>query len=180
MQLQRTRLGDDDGRNRDNGGTRKESKGANRTEKDSEKPMNQLLVKFEFKLPCEVKIYNCAAIHKEWFEMIKKKDPIAKLITYEDAALNNIKDFPNTQVQYNRAFPQRVTRQPGQPRTAAVVFELETSENFQTIKTHNKEMMEFLFRRGVYMKMNIASARRRDAVGFFTHVHPRVTWRQEF
>jgi hypothetical protein len=41
-------------------------------------------------------------------------------------------------------------------------------------------MMEFLQKRGVYMKMNIASALRRDAVGFFTHVHPRATWRQDF
>ena len=41
-------------------------------------------------------------------------------------------------------------------------------------------MMDFLLKKGVYMKMNDASARRRDAVGFFTHVHPRATWRQDF
>jgi hypothetical protein len=180
VQLQRPRMSDDDSRNGGNGGTSKENEDANRKEEAPEKPRNQFPIKLDFKIPREVKFYNCAAVHKEWFEMIKRKDASAKLITYKDAALSNIKDFPVNQEQYNRAFPQRVTRQPGQPRTAEVVFELETVENFQTLKTQNKEMMEFLFKRGVYMKMNIALARRRDAVGYFTHVHPRVTWRQDF
>jgi hypothetical protein len=169
--------GDDDGRNGDVQGTGKINEDGARVEKDAGKPRNQFPVKLEFKLPRNVQVYNCAAIHKEWFEVIKRKDPTAKLITYKETAMLDSKDFPRTQEQYNRSFPQRITRQPGQPRAAEVVFEIESVENFQTLKTYNPEMMQFLLKRGVYMKMNVASARRRDAVGYFTHVHPRATWR---
>jgi hypothetical protein len=41
-------------------------------------------------------------------------------------------------------------------------------------------MMTFLNENGVYMKMNLASSLRRDSLGFFTHVHPRATWRDDF
>lgn len=37
--------------------------------------------------------------------------------------------------------------------------------------------MKFLARRGVYMKMDLASQLRRETVGFFTHIHPKATWR---
>jgi hypothetical protein len=137
----------------------------------------QFPLKLEFKLPRNVKFFNCAAIHKEWFALIKKKDSTARLITYKDAAITSESQFPKNQREYDSAFPQRVTRQPGQPRAAEIVFEIETKENFQSLKTYNKEMMEFLNKNGVYMKMNASSQLRRDALGFFTHLHPKATWR---
>jgi hypothetical protein len=137
----------------------------------------QFPLKLEFKLPRNVKFFNCAAIHKEWFALIKKKDPTARLITYKDAAITSESQFPKNQKEYDSAFPQRVTRQPGQPRAAEIVFEVETRENFQSLKTFNKDMMDFLTKKGVYMKMNSSSQLRRDALGFFTHVHPKATWR---
>ena len=59
------------------------------------------------------------------------------------------------------------------------MFEIETAENFQSIKTYNKEMMDFLNRKGVFMKMNLASQLRRDSLGFFTHIHPKAAWRED-
>ena len=137
----------------------------------------QFPLKLEFKLLRNVKFFNCAAIHKEWFALIKKKDSTARLITYKDAAITSESQFPKNQKEYDSAFPQRVTRQPGQPRAAEIVFEIETRENFQSLKTFNKEMMDFLTKKGVYMKMNSSSQLRRDALGFFTHLHPKATWR---
>ena len=86
----------------------------------------QFPLKLEFKLPRNVKFFNCAAIHKEWFALIKKKNPTARLITYKDAAITSESQFPKNQREYDSAFPQRVTRQPGQPRAAEIVFEIET------------------------------------------------------
>jgi hypothetical protein len=137
----------------------------------------QFPVKLEFKLPRNVKFYNCATVHKEWFSLLKRKDPSARIITYKDAAITTESQFPKTQKEYDNAFPQRVTRQPGQPRAAEIVFEVETRESFQNLKTFNKDMMDFLTRKGVYMKMNSSSQLRRDSLGFFTHVHPKATWR---
>lgn len=62
-----------------------------------------------------------------------------------------------------------ITRQPGQPRASEVVFEIESVESFQGLKTYHKDMMDFLGKRGVYMKLSLASQLTRDSVGFFTH-----------
>ena len=40
-------------------------------------------------------------------------------------------------------------------------------------------MMGVLMRKGVYMKMNSSSQLRRDALGFFSHVHPKATWKDD-
>lgn len=39
--------------------------------------------------------------------------------------------------------------------------------------------MDFLGKRGVLMKMNLASQFRRDSLGFFTHTHPKAAWRED-
>ena len=136
-------------------------------------------IKLEFKIPRNVKVFNCASTHKEWFNELKKKDASARIITYKEVAISEANQFPKTQDEYNKSFPQRITRQPGQPRVAKVVFEIETCENFQSLKTFNKSMMEFLSRKGVFMMTNISSQLRRDSVGFFTHIHPKAAWRED-
>ena len=140
---------------------------------------NQLPIKLEFKIPRNAQVFNCAATHKEWFALLLKLDPTARIITYREAAISDLNSFPKNQAEYNRCFPQRITRQPGQPRAAEIVFEIETAENFQSIKTYNKEMMDFLNRKGVFMKMNLASQLRRGSLGFFTHIHPKAAWRED-
>lgn len=57
--------------------------------------------------------------------MLKKKDPSARIITYREAAISDLNNFPQNQAEYNHSFPQRITRQSGQPRAAEIVFELE-------------------------------------------------------
>lgn len=89
--------------------------------------------RLEFKIPHNVKVFNCASTH-EWFHELKKKDPSARIITYKEAAISDAKQFPKTQEEYNRCFSQRITKQPGQPRVAEVVFETETGENFQSLR----------------------------------------------
>lgn len=140
---------------------------------------NQLPMKLEFKMPRNTKVFNCAATHKEWFVEVKKKDLSARIITYREAAISEVNKFPKNQAEYNRCIPQRITRQPRQPRVAEVVFEIETAESFQSLKTYNREMMEFLGKKGVFMKMNLASQLKRDSVGFFTHIHAKTTWRED-
>lgn len=95
------------------------------------------------------------------------------IITYREAAISDLNNFPRTQAEYNRCFPQRVTRHPGQPRAAETVFGIETSGNFQSIKTYNLEMMDFLS-----MKMNISFQLKWDCLGIFTHIHPKAVWRE--
>ena len=178
--LQPATMTDDGGENTAKPTGERENKTSEMNQENLEKGRRQFPVKLEFKIAREARFFNCATKHREWFETLQRKDPSARIITYKEISIKNIKDFPKTQEQYNKAFPQRVTRQPGQPRAAEIVFEIETQETFQTLKTFNSEMMEFLGKNGVYMKMNIASSLRRDSVGFFTHIHPKATWRIDF
>lgn len=171
---------DNDGRKGDNGGSESENKASDDTVENAEKWRRQFPIKLEFKIAIDMRLFNCAMRHRERFDVVKCKDPSARIIMYKVIAIKEVKDFPETQDQYNKAFPQRMTKQPGQPRAAEIVFEIETRETFQTLKTYNPAMMEFLNKNGVYMKVNIVSALRRDLVGFFTHIHPRATWRVEF
>ena len=57
----------------------------------------QFPVKLEFKLPRYVKFFNCATVHKEWFVIVKRKDPTAWIITYKDAAITSKCQFSKTQ-----------------------------------------------------------------------------------
>lgn len=120
---------------------------------------------------------NFVAVHKEWFLPLKKNDPMARIIPYKDATISTENQFPKTQPEYDRAFSQRISRQPGQPRAVRIIFEIEFKENFQ--KTFNQETMEFLTKRGVYMKMNLSSQLWWDALGFLNHVHPKASWRAD-
>ena len=94
-------------------------------------------VKLEFKLPKEARSFNCAALHRKWFELVKRIDQEAKIITASNTAISNVKQFPKDQSAYNKAFPQRVTQQPGQARVAEVVFEIRTEKRFTELKTNN-------------------------------------------
>ena len=51
---------------------------------------NQMPIKLEFKIPRNSKVFNCAAIHKEWFAEVKKKDPSTRIITYREAAISEL------------------------------------------------------------------------------------------
>ena len=136
-------------------------------------------VKLEFKLPKEARSFNCAALHRKWFELVKRIDNEAKLITVNNTAISSVRQFPKDQSGYNKAFPQRVTKQPGQAKVAEVVFEMRTDKKFQELKTNNPEMMGFLKEHRIYFKRNVSNQTRRDSIGFLTHVHPRYTWREE-
>ena len=136
-------------------------------------------VKLEFKLPKEARSFNCAALHRKWFELVKRIDNEAKLITVNNTAISSVRQFPKDQTGYNKAFPQRVTKQPGQAKVAEVVFEMRTDKKFQELKTNNLEMMGFLKEHRIYFKRNVSNQTRRDSIGFLTHVHPRYTWREE-
>lgn len=39
--------------------------------------------------------------------------------------------------------------------------------------------MEFLGKRGVFMKMNMPYQLRRDSLRFFTYIHPKAAWRED-
>lgn len=78
-------------------------------------------VKLEFKLPKEARSFNCAALHRKWFELVKRIDEEAK-ITVNHTAISNIRQFPKDQHGYNKAFPQRIMRPLGQARAAEVGF----------------------------------------------------------
>ena len=94
-------------------------------------------IKLEFKLPKEARSFNCAALHRKWFEMVESIDQDAKIITASNTAISNVKQFPKDQSAYNKAFPQRVTQQPGQARVAEVVFEIRKEKRFTKLKTNN-------------------------------------------
>jgi hypothetical protein len=110
---------------------------------------------------------------------VKRIDNEAKLITVNNTAISSVRQFPKDQSAYNKAFPQRVTRQPGQAKVAEVVFGMRTEKKFQDLKTNNLEMMAFLKEHKIFFKRNVSNQTRRDSIGFLTHVHPRYTWREE-
>lgn len=165
------------GRKNNKGSRESERKTLESIEEETDEERHQFPIKLEFKIPRDVRIFYCAAEHREWFYAMKKN---ARMITYKEMAVKEGEDFPKTQEQYNKAFPQRITKQLGQPRATEIIFEIEIKENFHTLKAYNTEMLSFLRVNGIYMKMNSASALRRDTVGFFTHIHPRAMWRVDY
>lgn len=133
------RAADDNGaqrRERQNGDWRRNSRSY------SENPLerrNQSPIKLQFRIPRNDTVFNCAVIHKEWLEVMKRNDPSARVIAHKEVAISNVNNFrEKNQVEYNKVFPQRTTRHPVQPRASEVVFEIETSEIFQSLKTCNK------------------------------------------
>jgi hypothetical protein len=138
-----------------------------------------LAVKLEFKIPKEARSFNCAGIHRKWFELLKKQDKESEIITENSTVISNIMQFPKDQNEYNMEFPQRITKQPGQARVAEVVFEIKTTKCFNDLKMNCAEMMEFLFEQKTYFKKNVSNQKRRDSIGFLTHIHPRFVCRED-
>lgn len=126
-----------------------------------------------------MKLQLCGALHQKWFELVKRIDGVAKIITVNNTAITGVRQFPKDQHGYNKIFPQRTTRQPGQARVPVVVFEMRTEKKVQELKTNSLEMMNFLKEHRIYFKRNVSNQTRRYSIGFLSHVHPRYTWREE-
>lgn len=125
-------------------------------------------------IPKRERSFNCAALQRKSFKILKRIDEGAKLITNNNAAISGVAQFHKNQMGYNKAFPQRITKQPGYARVVEVVFEMRSNKAFQELKTNTLEM-NFLKERRIYFKMNPSNQLSRDSIGFLTQVHPRFT-----
>lgn len=54
---------------------------------NGQKIRSQFMIKIELTITQNLKVFNCAAIRKEWFTILKKKDPSARIITYKEAVV---------------------------------------------------------------------------------------------
>lgn len=73
--------------------------------------------------------------HMEWFELLKKKELIARIVTHKEAAISQDILFPKNRSEYDLAFPWRVIRHHGQPRTTEIFHDVELKESLQSIRT---------------------------------------------
>ena len=55
-------------------------------------------IKLEFNLPKEARSFNCAALHRKWFELLKKLDAESAIITLNNTVISKIEQFPRARI----------------------------------------------------------------------------------
>lgn len=95
-------------------------------------------VNLVFKLSKEARSFNCAALHRKWFGIVKRIDEDAKIIiAVNNTAISNIKQFCKDQQGYNKTFLQRISRPPGAGNRCSV--RNENVKEVSGVKTDNLE-----------------------------------------
>ena len=113
---------------------------------------------------------------------MKMIDPILKLITFQNETIDTTDQFPSSALEYTSKF----TNFYKDPKTsrAYVSHKIESAILFGEIKYGNRQQLSNIFdtlvTNNAYLNINKFCTHKEHSIGFFTHINPKVTLRDNF
>jgi len=125
---------------------------------------------------------NVLKAHKNIFSAMKLIDPTLKLITFQNETIDTTDQFPSSAIEYTSKF----TNFYKDPKTSRVYIshKIESAIPLGEIKYGNRQQLSNIFdtlvTNNAYLNLNKFCTHKEHSIGFFTHINPKVTLRDNF
>ena len=109
-------------------------------------------------------------------------DPTIKLITFQNETIDTTDQFPSSALEYTSKFKDFYK----DPKTSRVYIshKIESAIPLGEIKYNNRQQLSNIFdtlvSNNAYLNLNKFCTHKEHSIGFFTHINPKVTLRDNF
>ena len=125
---------------------------------------------------------NVLKAHKNIFSAMKLIDPTLKIITFQNETIDTTDQFPSSASEYTSTFKE--IHKDNKSSRVYISHKIESAITLGEIKYGNKQQISSIFetlvKNNAYLSINKFSTHKEHSIGFFTHINPKVTLRDNF
>ena len=125
---------------------------------------------------------NVLKAHKNIFSAMKLIDPTLKIITFQNETIDTTDQFPSSASEYTSTFKE--IHNDNKSSRVYISHKIESAITLGEIKYGNRQQISSIFetlvKNNAYLSINKFSTHKEHSIGFFTHINPKVTLRDNF
>ena len=125
---------------------------------------------------------NVLKAHKNIFSAMKLIDPTLKIITFQNETIDTTDQFPSSASEYTSKFKE--IHKDNKSSRVYISHKIESAITLGEIKYGNKQQLSSIFdtlvKNNAYLSINKFCTHKEHSIGFFTHINPKVTLRDNF